>query len=250
MIKISDLLEKIGATIIDAGGLDIRDVDAGEEPFLYSSGNRGPGYVMIKGLVGQPEVLQYLTWQLALKMVEAGVDKEFDFIAANATGGMVPGWQLRNDLERLTGEEIPYVYVRETRKVGGHKEHITGDRNNPLMNTLRIDGRNRALVFEELVNFAETTTNSAKVLREADYRADVAGTILSYQNPKAQELLDETGVRLTHLIGLPDLINVAETLTYVDGTKRFKSEAVQSYRDFLADPVKWQLDRGYELPEK
>ena len=152
---------------------------------------------------------------------------------------MVPGWQLRNDLEELTGQEFPYVYVRETRKVGGHKEHITGDRNNPL-----IKKGDRAIVFEELVNFAETTTNSAKVLREAGYYVNVAGTILSYQNPKAQELLGETEVGLTHLIGLPDLIDAAES------TGKFKSEAVQSYRDFLANPVKWQLDRGYELPKK
>ena len=234
-----DKLEEIGLKIIRAGGLEIRDVDSGEEPFLYSSGNHGPGYVMIKGLVGQPSVLEYLTGQLASKMLTLGVDREFDFIAGNATGGMVPGWQLRNDLELLTGREIPYVYVRETRKIGGHKEHITGDRNNPLIN---ID--DRALVFEELVNFAETTTNSAKVLREAGYRADVAGTILNYQNPKAQRSLDEAGVRLTYLIGLPDLIDVAES------TRSFKREAVQSYRDFLTDPVKWQVDRDYELPKK
>ena len=234
-----DNLEKISAVIIDAGGLDIRDVDSGEEPFLYSSGNRGPGYVMIKGLVGQPSVLKYLTNQLALKILDKEINQEFDFIAGNATGGMVPGWQLRNDLEELTGQEFPYVYVRETRKVGGHKEHITGDRNNPL-----IKKGDRAIVFEELVNFAETTTNSAKVLREAGYYVNVAGTILSYQNPKAQELLGETEVGLTHLIGLPDLIDAAES------TGKFKSEAVQSYRDLLANPVKWQLDRGYELPKK
>ena len=234
-----DSLEKIGSMIIEAGGLEIRDVDNGEEPFLYSSGNRGPVYVMIKGLVGQPSVLKYLTNQLALKILETEVNKQFHFIAGNATGGMIPGWQLRNDLEELTGQEFPYVYVRETRKIGGHKEHITGDRNNPLIKKM-----DNALVFEELVNFAETTTNLAKVLREAGYYAPVAGTILSYQNPRAQELLKQTEVELTHLIGLPDLIDVAES------TGRFSKEAVKSYRDFLVDPVKWQLDRSYELPKK
>lgn len=238
MIKI-DNLEKIGLAIINAGGLDIRDVDGGEEPFLYSSGNRGPGYVMIKGLVGQPSILKYLTGQLAHKIVDEEIYKEFDFIAGNATGGMIPGWQLRNDLEELTKREVPYVYVRETRKLGGHKELITGNRKNPL-----IKPGDRALVFEELVNFAETTTNSAIVLREAGYNADVAGTILNYENPKAQELLDKTKVTLTHLIGLPDLLDVAEE------TSGFNAGAVQSYRDFLANPVKWQLDRGYELPKK
>ena len=170
-------LDEISSRIIAAGGFEVRDVDAGQEPFDYSSANRGPGYVMIKGLVGQPHVIQFLTMQLALRLID---NINFDFIAANATGGMIPGWQLRNDLEGLTGKEIPCVYVRETRKIGGHQEYVTGDMNNPL-----IRAGMGALVFEELVNFAETTTNSAKVLRDKGYKAEVAATLLFYDNPQA-----------------------------------------------------------------
>lgn len=229
-------LDDIGSRIVDAGGLEIRDVDAGQEPVDYSSANRGPGYVMIKGLVGQPHVMQFLTGQLALKLSES---INFDFIAGNATGGMVPGWQLRNDLEGLTGKEIPYVYVRETRKIGGHQEYITGDMNNPLI----VNGM-RALVFEELVNFAETTTNSAKVLREKGYKADVAATILFYNNPKAVESLRQEDVSLIPLITLPTLIDVAER------TEKFNPRAIASYREFLQDPTEWQLKRGFVVPEK
>jgi len=233
MVK-DGLLKEVGTRIINAGGLEIRDVDGGEEPFLYSSLNRGPGYIMIKGFVGQPHVLGFLTQELATILSD---NMNFDFIAGNATGGMVPAWQLRNELELVVGREVPYVYVRETRKVGGHKELITGDRNNPL-----IQKGMRALVFEELVNFAQTTTNSAKVLREAGYVADNAATILSYHNPKALELLAETGVTLTPLITLPQLLDVAES------TSRYEPKVVQSFRDFLQDPVRWQTSRGYELP--
>jgi orotate phosphoribosyltransferase len=222
--------------IIDAGGLEIRDVDSGEEPFVYSSGNKGPGYVMIKGLVGQPAIMKSLTRNLAQKLSE---NANFDFIAGNATGGMVPGWQLRNDLSDLIGKEIPYVYVRETRKIGGHKEHITGDRKNPL-----IKEGMRGLVFEELVNFAETTCNSAVLLREKGYVADSAGTILFYDNPKAKELLQETEVSLRYLVTLPQLLEAAEIMG------KFDPKAINSYGIFLKDPIKWQLDRGYELPKK
>jgi len=234
MVQDRGLLKEVGTRIINAGGLEIRDVDDGEDPFLYSSLNRGPGYIMIKGLVGQPHVLGSLTRELALKLAD---NINFDFIAGNATGGMVPGWQLRNELDLITGQEVPYVYVRETRKVGGHGEQICGDRNNPL-----IQSGMRALVFEELVNFAQTTCNSAEVLRNAGYVADNAATILSYGNPKALELLAETGVTLTPLITLPQLLDVAES------TGRYEPRVVQSFRDFLQDPVHWQTSRGYELP--
>jgi len=34
--------------ILKAGAVEIRDIGAGEEPFVYSSGNHGPGYIDIK----------------------------------------------------------------------------------------------------------------------------------------------------------------------------------------------------------
>lgn len=138
--------EEICRVILDAGAVEIRDIGAGEEPFLYSSGNWGPGYVSIKGLVGQEEAFKTLTEQLALRLIESGI--EFDFIAANATGGMVPGYQLREDLQEMTGRHIPYVYTRGTRKPGGHKELVTGIPGSPIMQG------DRPLVIEELVNFA------------------------------------------------------------------------------------------------
>src|SRR3989338_7708156 len=104
------LLEKeIATTIINSGAISIRDVDNGDEPFVYSTGNRGPGYLMIKGLVGQPSILKSLTKWLAHKVVK---EAKFDFIEGNATGGMIPGWQLRNDISDLLGKEVPFCYLR------------------------------------------------------------------------------------------------------------------------------------------
>jgi orotate phosphoribosyltransferase len=231
-------VEDISLKIINGGLLEVRDVDGGAVPFDYSSANRGPGYLMIKGGVGQPHLMQFLVRQLALKLVDERVDLNFDFIAANATGGMVPGWQLRNDLEELTGREVPYVYVRETRKIGGHQEYITGDQNNPL-----IRKGMRAVVHEELVNFAETTCNSATVLRDAGYVAKEAATILSYDNPRALEALAKAGINMHPLITLPVLLDLAA------GTGKFNPKAVESYKEFLRDPVEWQLYRGLVVPE-
>lgn len=225
--------EEVCRAILDARALDIRDVDTGEEPFLYSSGNWGPGYVDIKGLVGREQVFKTLTEQLALRLIDNGT--EFDFIAANATGGMVPGYQLREDLQRIIGRSIPYVYTRGTRKPGGHKELVTGVDGNPF-----IPAGSRPLVIEELVNFAQSTTNSAVGLRELGYPAKYAATILHYHNPKGLESLRDTGVEVVELTNLPKLIEVAEQDGY------FSLEVVTDYRNFLQDPLRWQAERGLE----
>ncbi len=227
-------LEEIAQEIIGAGAVSIHNVDDGEDIFIYSTGNRGPGYVMIKGLVGQPEVLKFLTKNLALRVID---EAEFDFIEGNATGGMVPAWQLRNDVSDITGKQIPYCYLRGSRKEGGHGELITGDGNNPL-----IKKGMRALVVEELVNYAGTTGNAAEEFRAAGYPVSHAACILFYDQPQAKERLREKGVSLVSLITLPQLLNVAESASLIP------KKAIDSYRSFLQDSLAWQLNRGLVIP--
>lgn len=227
-------LEEVAKKIIDSGAVEIRDVDGGQEPFVYTTGNRGPGYLMIKGLVGQPDVLKFLTGQLAHKVVDKA---EFDFIEGNATGGMIPGWQLRNDVSKLLGKEVPFCYLRGSRKEGGHGELITGNRNNPL-----IEQGMRALVVEELVNYAGTTGNAAVEFREAGYPVSHAACILSYDHSGSNARLKEKDVTLVSLITLPQLLDISEA------DKLIPQNSIQSYRDFLEDPLIWQLSRGLVVP--
>jgi|GEM_PF-1157502 len=232
-------IEEVAKTIFASGAVEIRDVDSGEEPFVYSTGNRGPGYVMIKGLVGQPKVLNFLSRQLAHKIAPL-YQKEFEFIEGNATGGMVPAWQLRIELERVLGLEegtIPYNYLREARKSGGHGELITGKGNNPLI----IDGM-PVLVFEELVNYAGTTTNAARIFREEGHPVTHVGCILTYDHAESNQKLKEAGLILDSAITLPQLLD------YVESTKAKSPEAVRSYRGFLASTVDWQLQRNLVIP--
>lgn len=228
-------LEEISKQIINSGAIEIRDVDKGHDPFVYSTGNRGPGYLMIKGLVGQPSILKFLTGQLAYRVVD---EAEFDFIEGNATGGMIPGWQLRDDVSNLLGREIPFCYLRGSRKEGGHGELITGDRNNPL-----IQPGMRALVVEELVNYAGTTGNAAEEFRAAGYPVSHAACIFSYDHAESNSRLREKNVSLIALITLPQLLDIAETDCLIP------INAIQSYRDFLKDPLRWQLKRGLVVPQ-
>lgn len=227
-------LEEIASRIVDSGAVSIRDVDNCDEPFVYSTGNRGPGYLMIKGLVGQPEVLKFLTKNLAYKVIDQA---RFDFIEGNATGGMIPGWQLRNDVSDILEKEMPFCYLRGSRKEGGHGELITGNDNNPL-----IKQGMRALIVEELVNYAGTTGNAAEEFRAAGYPVSHAACILSYDHQQSNERLEEKGIILVPLITLPQLLDVAETENLIP------KKAVISYKKFLGDPLDWQLSRGLVIP--
>lgn len=221
--------------IVKAGAVEIRDVDGGAKPFVYSSGNRGPGYLQIKGLVGQPETLLFLISQLAYGVVEKA---EFDFINGNATGGMIPGWQLRTFVSELLEKEVPFTYLRESRKEGGRGELITGIENNPL-----IKKGMSALIVEELVNFAETTCNAAKLFREEGFPVSHAACILTYDHQNSNQRLSENNLSLVALLRLPQFLDIAKA------NNLLPKEAIDSYRSFLANPIKWQLDRKFVIPE-
>lgn len=226
---------ELAEEILSHDAVVVRDVDSGEEPFVYSTGNRGPGYVQIKGLVGRPELVQDLAEALAAKVAERC---DVDFVNGNATGGIIPGWELRRALSARLGRSLPFTYLRGSRKPGGHGELITGLRANP-----DIKSGSRALIVEELVNYAGTTTNSVLEFRRAGFSVEHAACFVTYDQPEAKQRLADNGIDLVALLTLPELLEIGAEI----GT--LSPRAVGSYRDFLGNPVRWQLDRGYAVPE-
>ena len=234
MTELTPYVINLMKQMIECGALSLRDIEKGEKPFVYSSGNRGPGYVMVKGLVSQRILLSNLTWCLAAEVLK--VFPEVEYVAGNATGGMIPGWLMAEHLSSQAKRDVPYFYVRGSRKLGGHGETLTGNTVNKKFFTR---GRN-GLVVEELVNFAVTTTNSALEQRDAGYDVRHAATILNYDHQENRKLLEQVGVQLTHLFTLAQFLEVAES--------QLEKRLVDDYREFLRDPKQWQLDRGYNLP--
>ncbi len=229
----NDRIEQLALSIINAGAVDIRDVDNGEDPLLYSSGNWGTGYLMIKGLVGRKEIIRSLTKGLAALVAKE--NPNLNFVAGNVTGGIIPAWLLSEYLEEYLGRTVPFVYIRDTRKKGGQKELITGISNNP-----EISLGDNAINVEELVNFAETTCNGSNALREAGYKVTHAACILFYDNPVAIKALETEKIKMVHLLTLPQLLEVAEK------HRTHSPKAIAGYREFLKDPLQWQKERGFE----
>ncbi len=231
------MLDNLQVEVLRAGAVDIRDVDGGAEPFLYASGNWGPGYVMIKGLVGRKELFKALVLNLTHKIASSA--PLVKFVAGNVTGGVIPGWLMSEGLEPLLGRTVPFVYIRESRKKGGQKELITGLKGNP-----EISAGSNGLVAEELVNFSETTCNSATLLRAEGYEVTHAACILFYKNPRAVETLKSHTLEMVFLFTLSELLETAER----EGTH--PAHLIAQYRKFLANPLGWQEERGLKPVQK
>jgi orotate phosphoribosyltransferase len=226
----SDILKRHLHDALSFGALDIRDVDNGEEPFLYSSGFYGPGYVDIKGLISKSSFTRSAVYYSAIKFDAEYPDARINLVAANVTGGMIPGWLFAECLRRFYCKPVSYVYVRDTRKRGGHKELITG--------LQHVDCPSRTIVIEELVNYAETTINSVLALREAGFEVNHAACILFYDNPIAKANLIKYKIHMTYLFTLPQLLDMAVKGNF------YSQSLVDAYLKFLDDPAAWQKQRG------
>ncbi len=221
-------LEEIAIGILNTNNVNIRDVGGKVKPFPYTTGNQGPIYLGIKALVGFPGILKILTRELASEIHSRGIN--FDFIVGNALGGMVPGWQIRDDLSLLYGREFPFCYRSK-------EGELTGNENNPA-----IERRAKALIFDELVDYAHTTVESAKTCREKGYTVTDGVCLVSYNNPEGIENLRDNGINHVSLITLTKILDVACERGY------FEPKLIASAREFLANPVRWQLIRNLPIP--
>ncbi len=217
-------LEELGLQIVDRW-IELRDIEAGEEALPYTSGHYGPVYTYTKESVGQKKILKDLTKGLAGKLISEG-NLNFDFIATNESGGMVPGWQFSLDLDDKIRRELPYVYVRRSGK-------ITGFMKNPLIKR----GMN-GLIFEDAVNFGSTMIKAADLLRKKGYVINRGACFLYYDHPVGIENLAEVGINLTCLFTLTQLLDIAEA------NGRFNPRVIADCREFLKNPDKWNRDRG------
>ena len=220
--------------ILSAGGLLIRDIAGGEEPFSYTSGNRGPGYCNIKNLVGQQFILREIVSYLLSKITSS-----FDAIAANDSGGTIFGWELCSQREHSDDKLYGFVRVNLSQKKHGLLEQIIGAVDNPL-----IKEGTRFLLVDDVVNFATTMVESAELLRSRKYVVANACAVVDYENPVGHQRLRDAGITLTSAITLRSLLSVAEE------KKKFPKDLIDDYRAFLDDPKFWQLSQGIIPPIK
>lgn len=278
--------------------------------FIFMAGARELEEAMKKpAMIIDKSILESKAHQIAAAVADY-IYHDVDFVAGGAPNGMVLGHRISEILSLHYKRHVPFVYVRDKKKSGGHGEMITGIQNNPYfqpgMTGLAIgcfpgdthddmthhvsvaleevglkavsyheasqedglspfhssffDGMIRELspweefpgteqpegvTAEELTNFTASTRNSATAL-EKKYRLHVpyATCLLSYDQPEANKQLDLEGLDLIYLFTLRELLKAARKIGSHPG------KLIKGYRQFLADPISWNKQRGLERVEK
>lgn len=210
-------IEKIILEILQAKFLEIRDIENGGEPFLYSSGNYGPGYVSLRDSVGSKKMIKFLAEFLAKKVKK--IAPNIDLIAGNATAGIVPGWLVSEYMD------LPFIYVRDTKKEYGQKDQLVGVRGN-----VEISSGDNALIVDELVNHGSNIIKSAKALREAGLTVTHAACFMSYARLEVARNLKKENIKLIYLFTLPQFLDVAGK------HKIYSQKVINAFKEYLKNP--------------
>jgi orotate phosphoribosyltransferase len=100
--------------------------------FMLMAGARKEAEAMKKSvMLVDKKILETAAQQIASAVFDY-IHEEIHFVAGGAPGGMILGHRISEILSLYYGRHVPFVYVRDKKKTGGHGEMITGIQNNPF----------------------------------------------------------------------------------------------------------------------
>jgi orotate phosphoribosyltransferase len=175
--EVAEILLRSGAVAINL-----------ETPFVYASGIRSPIYTdnrLLLSLVPERRRVTELLAELAPPDVEV--------VAGTATAGIPWAAWVAERLGR------PMVYVRAEAKAHGRGRRIEG----------ALAAGQRALVVEDLVTTGRSALGTVAALRDAGAVVRDVLAIFSYDLAAARQAFERAGVRLSALMTLGTLLDVA-----------------------------------------
>ncbi|HMO30570.1 orotate phosphoribosyltransferase [Enterovirga sp.] len=195
----------------------------GKEPFIFTSGWASPVYIDCRRLISFPRVRQTLIdFGASMTLRNAGFE-QFDVVAGGETAGIpFAAWMA----DRLM---LPMQYIRKKPKGFGRNAQIEGH---------VVEGQ-RTLLVEDLTTDGRSKVVFAKALREAGAHVEHIFVVFYYSIFKeSQGILDEMGVKLTHLATWWDVLAAAKA-----GGK-FAPPVLREVESFLHDPAGWSKANG------
>ena len=204
--------------------LDIKAVNfRPEEPYTFTAGWASPVYIDCRWVISFTEARRRII-ELGVEMLKRDADMvSTDLVAGGETAGIpYAAW-----IAEATSK--PMLYVRKKPKGFGRDAQIEGN----------LEEGKKVLLVEDLATDGGSKINFVNALRTAGAEITDIFVVFFYSAfPSALDTLKEAGVRMHYLCTWQDVLKVAEDGQY------FHPNAIESVREFLADPDGWSAARG------
>lgn len=199
----------------------------GEEPFTYTSGNKGPIYIDCRVLISHPAQMNILSGFLKTLIDTYILEERIDFIAGGATAGM----PFAQKVAELLG--VPYFYIRKADKKYGIKDRIVGDQS-----LLRGNG----ILIEDLMTNGASKIDFVNALRAVGVECNFCFVVFNREQG-GDERLRANGVYNYDIVRLRRTLGIAVNKGIID------LPTFDMLQEYLNDPKKWAEVRGYEFYE-
>lgn len=191
------------------------------EPFIYTSGKRGPVYMDCRRLISFTDARAKLMDFIAAEMKPLNLD----YIAGGETAGIPYAAFISERLNK------PMLYIRKKPKGFGKMSQIEGF----------IDekgGQNIGLV-EDVQNFGVSVKVFVDAIRNAGAKIEHLFVIFQHGHESSQQNMRDMGLTLHALCSWKDILRVGKTDGYFDDA------TAASIEEYLKNPDEWASSRGF-----
>jgi orotate phosphoribosyltransferase len=192
-----------------------------DNPFKLTSGNMSPIYIDCRVPISYPLARNIITTFAWYIYEELSI--KADYVAGGETAGIPYAAWLANMINK------PFVYIRQKPKGYGTGAWIEGT----------IKSGASVLLYEDLITDGKSKLNFIQGIRTAECYIENCLVICDRQQG-GQEILEREGVKLH------SMTNISEALEFGRINEYINREQSKSIQEYLVDPEKWHLVRGYE----
>lgn len=187
-----------------------------ENPFTWASGIQSPIYCDNRKILSFPDIREYVSKALSEQVKTQFA--EADVIAGVATGAIAHGVLVAQILD------LPFVYVRSTKKEHGLGNQIEG----------YLPPGKKVVVIEDLISTGQSSLSAVDALINA--QAEVLGmvAIFTYGLPQARQNMEDAKVSISTLSDFDTLIQqaISEGLLH-----HSKTELLENWKQ---NPHQWR----------
>ena len=204
--------EDIAERLLNLGAVAVSPSD----PFIYTSGKKGPIYCDNRIIISEPEDRKVFV-KAFLQVAQA---MDYDVVAGVATGAVPFAAWIAESTDK------PMVYIRGERKAHGKGKRIEG----------RLRKGDRVLVIEDLINTGGSSISACKAVEEAG--GELVACIAIFTYGRAEEQFRKEGIVLDCLSDFETLLKKAMELNMIDDSE------YKALKTWQADPEAWDETRG------